>query len=184
MGTQVLPDQDEATPLAGRFSDKLGVEPDDLGVFRARLQAPLHDALSEARAIWPDVHVSDECFADFLGHCVVHDAPFEQSINELRVGDLYLACAGMAGNPRSIQVLNTIVHDIAHTALAGIDCNEPVQDDIRQEFAERLFLGTSSTSPLLARYNGTAPLRSWDPIDDGSPGGAAEKKTGSGSAPG
>ncbi len=151
----------DATPLATRLVGAVGLEPDDLALPPAELEAALLERIRSAKNDTPGVQVSDVRVIDHLATCIAHHASVSTALEAIPFADLRLACACIHGDHAAIESLNALVADVAVAAVRGIGLDGAAIDDLAQEFRARLLVGTPTSPPLLERYNGLASLRSW-----------------------
>jgi RNA polymerase sigma-70 factor (ECF subfamily) len=118
-------------------------------------------ATSAARATWPAVSVDSAAFARRLGELVA-DAPDPvAAVGELCAGDLYLAAACAAGDPRALAAFEQhFMPDIA-AYIARTDPDPAVADEVRQLVRQRLLVGDGAAPPKIATYGGRGPLGAW-----------------------
>jgi len=117
--------------------------------------------VSEGAQRWPSAKIADEVFARFLGDLLAGDDrdPIE-SLRELHLSDLYLACGCLLGQAGAIRTFD-------QAFLRGIDASVRVVgstehiDEVRQLLRERLLFGAGTKRPKLASYAGRGPLVSW-----------------------
>ena len=128
---------------------------------RERLAAELAKAVCEGAHRWPSAKIADEVFARFLGDLLAGDDrdPIE-SLRELHLSDLYLACGCLLRQAGAIRAFD-------QAFLRGIDASVRVVgstvhiDEVRQLLRERLLFGAGTKRPKLASYAGRGPLVSW-----------------------
>ena len=120
------------------------------------LEAELDRRWQSARAAWPEVSVTAESFARYLGErCGPDDA-----LSELETDDLYLACACAQGSAAAIAAFEAkyapLVAAAARRASAGI---EPavLQDHLRNH----LFVQRPASPPAIVQYSGRGALGAW-----------------------
>jgi RNA polymerase sigma-70 factor (ECF subfamily) len=111
----------------------------------------LREWVATARAAWPGIDVPDRVFEAHLARHASDDAA-------QNVGDLYLACACAAGDPKAIAELET--RFIADLGKAIWQVRPGDRDDVLQRVREQLLVG-SDGEPLIARYAGRGSLRGW-----------------------
>lgn len=117
------------------------------------LASALESAFSEARAAWPSLEVADEEFVAYLGERV---APAD--LPSVRVPDLYLACACVAGVTGAADAFEAEIMPAVPKAVARIDSDPAFVDDITARVRVKLLMGDP---PRVASYLGRGPLRSF-----------------------
>lgn len=130
----------------------------------ADFEAELRCAWEVGRDPWPGVNLPAEVFIRHLAQRVpVASAghSLTQLIDQLALGDLYLACACIHQMPSSIDALES--HYLAKLPTLLRYLNQPpmVLDDICQAVRIHLLLGTPEAGPQLAEYSGRGALLSW-----------------------
>lgn len=150
-----------ANSLALRLLNRIGIDITTVDLALEDLEQLLSEQISSAETNCPGVRVPRARFIDFLAPCLDENEPLTSAIERLPIHDLWLACACLDGDDAAVRALHDIVQEVARTAVAGVGVDQAVREDIGQDFGVRLLFGTPSTPPLIARYNGLAPLRSW-----------------------
>ena len=107
-----------------------------------------------ARAAWPSLDVARGAFAEYLRERA------EGTLDELQLGDLYLACACHQGDEQAIAAFRdrfggAIRHAVSKAAPAGLG------DEITQRVLTKLFVGDGDRSGAIARYGGRGKLSTW-----------------------
>ncbi len=150
----------------------LPLPPSDL--FRARLAPELaarilgegdHVAdvlaalVESAQRAHPTVSVPVETFVVYLAERLPAESTSIDTLRELRLDDLYLACGCAEGDPAALALF-----DAGHIAglgsvvprLSGVTVSE-----VQQAVRERLLLAHDGDRPKIAGYSGRADLSSW-----------------------
>ena len=124
------------------------------------VDALLRNAWSTARRAWPTIHVEAETFGAHLAKCL-RGPDLQQDLAALHVADVYLACACLEANETAIDELDR--HHLARVGewIAHVGGTSSFADDIRQEVAQQLLLGTGATGPKLRGYTGHGALGSF-----------------------
>jgi RNA polymerase sigma-70 factor (ECF subfamily) len=134
----------DPAPLARRFRE---VAPDAAVPDERELRA----WVDVGRAAWPAIELAD---GDFIAHVARHAAAGGAAPASL--GDLYLARACAAGDPKAIAALET--HCLADVGKAIWQVGDVDRDDVMQRVRETLLVGDE---PLIASYAGRGSLRGW-----------------------
>lgn len=122
------------------------------------LEDLLGQTLSAARTAWPTVDLDAERFFTYLARRAPQAEDAERSLSCLASSDLYLACACAQGNERAITALEArYFREIDH-ALARLNANASLVDDVKQRVRHQLFVGDT---PGIANYSGSGQLRRW-----------------------
>jgi RNA polymerase sigma-70 factor (ECF subfamily) len=125
------------------------------------LEAALGALVTQARAAHPGIDVGA---ADFVAHVasrLPHGRPALEALAELRIDDLYLACACALGHHDAITRAVTLHFDRAEGALARIRGENALAEDALQRVREALFVGTEKRPPKIAEYGGRGELSKW-----------------------
>ena len=127
----------------------------------ADLEQRLADLWERGRASWPAVSVAAEDFARAVARSVGAERDFEAALARIHAGDLYLACACLAGDPRAIAELEA--HCIAPAAgfLRRLDPDADFGAEVLQLVRQRLLVGAGGAVPGLTTYAGQGPLAAW-----------------------
>ena len=117
----------------------------------------LETAWSTAERAWPRIPLEPGDLAVHLAKCL-HGPDHEAELARLHVADLYLACACLRGDTAAHDAfhrhhLSRVVEWISH-----VDRSPAFAEDIRQQVASDLLIGTSATGPKLAGYTGHGAL--------------------------
>ncbi|MBX7102402.1 MAG: hypothetical protein K1X89_32090 [Myxococcaceae bacterium] len=110
-----------------------------------------------ARARWPSLGLP----ADTLRQRVfaLHGAAVsEAQLQGLFAADLYLAAGCLLGNAQALQAFETEVLPQVRLAIARLDPQRRLGDEVQQTLRERLLVGAP---PKLAAYSGRGPLAGW-----------------------
>jgi RNA polymerase sigma-70 factor (ECF subfamily) len=124
----------------------------------AALEQALVEALERGRAAWPRIVLAPELFAAHLGH---HCATSSCSVTELRVTDLYLACACALGNAAAMAAFEAAYFGDITPSLLRLTRQTVLFDEVAQELRRLLFLSRDEDVPKLALYAGRGDLRNW-----------------------
>ena len=130
-----------------------------------RLERLLGDGLAAARASWPEVELPAELFVPYLaaragGGDPANGADLEDRLADLRVADLYLACACARGDSRALIAFEQRCLDVVDAALARMRMTAEVVDEVKQ-IVRRLLLVADGGPPRITDYAGRGDLRGW-----------------------
>jgi RNA polymerase sigma-70 factor (ECF subfamily) len=109
-----------------------------------------------ARTAWPEITVSRDTFVAYLGERLGDTDPAQ-----LQLGDLYLACACVSGDPRALAVLDRRFFGDVGAFIAHIDPSPELADEVRQHLREKLLVAAPNATVKLADYRGRGPLGGW-----------------------
>src|SRR5262249_51385451 len=112
-------------------------------------------ALEQGRRAWPGVSLSVGTFA---AHLEAKGGASPGPRNDLRVADLFLACACAHRDPAAIAFFEATYFDEIGLVCARFPALSVSQDDVRQRLREKLFL---ADPPSVAGYGGQGDLRAW-----------------------
>jgi RNA polymerase sigma-70 factor, ECF subfamily len=112
--------------------------------------------LAHARSSWPGCSVDERAFADHVARQAARRA-----LDELNIGDLYLAFACTSGDAAALDAFERTILGQLPGWLARYRLSPAELDDVRQELRHRLFVATSGDAPKIASYGGAGPLGAW-----------------------
>lgn len=137
-------------------------EAGEVGAFERADPEQLERALAEAAErgarAWTGVSVDPASFARFLAERVPADAEPCATLAELRIEELYLCCACLAGSAAAITELDRRFISDSARALGRFGSNPQARDEALQLAREKLFAGSP---PKLAQYSGKGALGGW-----------------------
>jgi RNA polymerase sigma-70 factor (ECF subfamily) len=127
--------------------------------------AVLDDAYASARAAWPTLASVTEAelraWIAARAHAGGGTAGDHDPGAELRVTDLYLACACARGDGVAIALFEQhFLGEVDHAA-AKLRVSPPVADEARQVVRDLLFVGRGGSPPAISSYAGRGDLRGW-----------------------
>jgi RNA polymerase sigma-70 factor (ECF subfamily) len=156
---------DANAPLSAAFLSRW--PPDAQTGPMADLESALEEAFDKGRAAWPDVDISSDEFAAYLGErCDVVEAPVA-TLRILHVSDLYLACGCASGSPPAVAALNAKYLSRVAPLLARFDPSPSYADEMTQRLRVFLLVGkddadpSAEREPKIALYRGRAGLSRW-----------------------
>lgn len=126
----------------------------------ARLGAMLQSALAEARRAWPTLELPDEEFVDSLAARLRPDEDATALLLQVKVADLYLACAVARGCPNAVMAFEDSIIRRVGQFVGGIDNAPAFVSDVAQALRIKLLVGANGQGKL-AQYSGRGALASW-----------------------
>lgn len=127
-------------------------------------EGQLRWAWDVGRASWPRVSLPADLFVRHLAQLLLNSSEGRERaprIDQLALGDLYLACACVHDLPGSIERLESHYLAKLPTLLGGLRQPAMVLDDVCQSVRILLLVGTGEAGPRLAEYTGRGALLSW-----------------------
>jgi RNA polymerase sigma-70 factor (ECF subfamily) len=124
------------------------------------IEKALVEIVSQARAAWPGVALSDEVFLGHLAGKLAADEPVLEALRKLHTADLYLACGCAHGDPDALARFDEHYLGTLDRALAKLGTAPDVIADVKQELRWLLLVGDRG-APKIATYSGRGQLRSW-----------------------
>ena len=134
--------------LSGDTATALAAVPD--------LDERLTAALAAAQSAWPDLDVSAAELMSYVAARLPADAA--ETIGQLRIGDLYLACACTRGDDAAIAAFQRTYFGEIDFAARRARAAPDIAAEARQNIGRVLFSGPS---PAIADYAGRGDLRGW-----------------------
>jgi RNA polymerase sigma-70 factor (ECF subfamily) len=130
-----------------------------IGDDAAHIEDILGEVLKAARVARPSLSVGAEEFVVYLAERLPLEATSIDALRQLRVDDLYLACACARGDSTAISLFDA-------TYIAGLGAVAPRQatitvGEVQQAVRAKLLLGEEGARPKIAEYSGRADLSSW-----------------------
>lgn len=89
------------------------------------------------------------------------DSEPEEVLDQLRVGDLYLACACAEGQSSALSLFDRRFRGDLDLAAARGGTVASGRDEFRQRVREKLFVSVGGEEPRIVAYTGRGALRSW-----------------------
>ena len=142
--------------LAARLVARAGAT----AVDDATLGPELARALDEARRAWPAVELSDEEFVDHLAPRVRPDDDLRAVLRQLKLADLYLACAAALGRPGAEHAFERSLLSRVGQFVSSIDSSPAFVADVTQALRIKLLVGSDGQGKL-SQYSGRGALDSW-----------------------
>ena len=130
---------------------------------RAQLEPDLEDVVDatfvRGQQAFPEIPLGNEMFARHLGRVFARN-PDVTPLSSLFAGDLYLACACLAGAAGAAEALTTGYGTAIRRGIGRV-VRGPDAAEIEQEMLTDLLVGSPVSPPELAGYAGRAPLTRW-----------------------
>jgi RNA polymerase sigma-70 factor (ECF subfamily) len=143
----------DGTRLSTYFWPHLSPEVREAVASRDRLDSALADVLELARSSFPEVHLAPEVFLAFLAGKVPSGKQPEEAVLQLKVADLYLACACLHREPNAVARLeNEYLGAEVDAALARMETPSVQIEDVKQLISQKLLVSEHEDRPArLAR---------------------------------
>jgi RNA polymerase sigma-70 factor (ECF subfamily) len=125
----------------------------------AVVSTALRDALSRARADWPNVTVDDETYARHVGACVGDGPDPVAELERLCLVDLYLARACLDRVPGAVATFDKLYRQRVARGLRRLGPARDLDDDVWQTLCTQLFVGSAESGPRIGSYRGRSPLK-------------------------
>ncbi|GMU63071.1 MAG: hypothetical protein AMXMBFR34_48340 [Myxococcaceae bacterium] len=117
-----------------------------------QLAQALDALLARARAAWPQLHLDEVAFVEWL-------APRAKgALATLPVDELFLAWACARSDGNAAQVLDARYLTRLGSAIGRVDPSPDFLEEVLQQLRAKLLAGAS---PRIATYDGAGPLMSW-----------------------
>jgi RNA polymerase sigma-70 factor, ECF subfamily len=140
-----------ASPAMGRHGSGDG----GAGVFDRTAEAGASRLHARGQARHPRIHLSRSVLAAHLERC---GASLEAEIDGDRAGDLYLACAALAGDPEAVATFQKSCWPAVAAYLKPFAGGKAFLAEVAQELWEALLVGSAGRAPRLRDYTGRGPL--------------------------
>jgi len=147
-------------PLAARLVSRAAAAATATVADDAALSLELARALEDARRTWPAVELSDEDFVDHLVARVRPDDDLLAALRQLKVADLYLACAAAHGRPGAEHAFERSLLARVGQFVSSIDTSPAFVADVTQALRIKLLVGSDGQGKL-CQYSGRGALDSW-----------------------
>jgi RNA polymerase sigma-70 factor (ECF subfamily) len=127
----------------------------------ARAAEWLAAAYGAARGEWPDVALSDTAFAAYVGDRIAADGTLDlDGAEQLRLSDLYLACACALGHGDAIACFRTRYLRDIQAALCQLGVRPSEVDELGHLVLEEILVDDRGRAAI-AGYSGRGTLRRW-----------------------
>jgi RNA polymerase sigma-70 factor (ECF subfamily) len=119
------------------------------------LEAELTVLVEEARRTWPRLTRGHERLRARLERA----GSTLESLSDINVGDLYLACACVDGDPAAFVAFDELLDEVARKLRRAEASNDAIAE--AKQVARQVLLPRGSAPPPLADYTGRGALFSW-----------------------
>lgn len=127
----------------------------------ASLDTALQTFAAQARAAHPEVPLEAEAFVAHLGRRAPADVAPRAWLDELRAGDLFLACACAEGLPEALRAFEAAFLGKIDLYLSGLRPTPELVAETRQALLVRLFIASDGKPPRITQYGGRGALGGW-----------------------
>jgi len=145
-------DEVTSTFIEQTISPEVGASPE--------LEARLAAVVEEGREAWPGVELAPKDFAAHLGAVISDEMGMVEALDELRITDLYLACACGRGDAAALRYFESQVMPRAAAAVARVDALPQFIDEVCADLRVRLLVQDERAPDIMA-YIGRGPLVHW-----------------------
>jgi RNA polymerase sigma-70 factor, ECF subfamily len=128
---------------------------------RVILAAALEKAVAAAKAAWPALELDDRVFAVHLAVRAGGWLTPGRALAQMRLGDLYLACACLERVPGAAAALDRATRPVISQYLARLEADTETEAEAIQTLFARLFAPVSHRSSALIGYQGRSTLGKW-----------------------
>jgi RNA polymerase sigma-70 factor (ECF subfamily) len=125
------------------------------------LERLLAERIAEVHAAWPGLSLTTEQFFAHVAARVPEGWPLERAVGELRLCDLYLACACATLDETALKSFDDAYIPEVRRALSRVQTNAVSIDDAKQMLREKLFVSHAGDPPTITKYSGRGDLRNW-----------------------
>jgi RNA polymerase sigma-70 factor (ECF subfamily) len=128
----------------------------------ADLEKRLAALLARGRAAHPSLAVDDLAFVRHLARCVARaSAEGSRPMEELAIGDLFLACACLEGAPGAADAFEARCGTRLRAVLGAEAKSADLRAEVEQRVRDQLLVGTLDSPPKIANYGGQGPIDRW-----------------------
>jgi RNA polymerase sigma-70 factor (ECF subfamily) len=128
----------------------------------AALRPRLAEALTAARAAWPELAVAPARFAAYVAERISDAAALEDLLASTTLHELYLACACADGDDAAIARLEARYFPLVSTALARMRLPRHAGDEVLQWLRAHLFLAhRNGRRGITGFHGGRGTLAAW-----------------------
>ncbi|HUH01915.1 MAG TPA: sigma-70 family RNA polymerase sigma factor [Kofleriaceae bacterium] len=139
----------------------------------ADLALRLETIVATAASEWPTILVPPAIFVAYLGEriqLVSADSSrelvgtgdlFDDVVANVRVADLYLACACARGDATALATFDSRYMQEMNVALARMRLSASALDEVKQLVRHKLFVAMPGDRPKIVEYSGRSGLRRW-----------------------
>ncbi|HEX8699752.1 MAG TPA: sigma-70 family RNA polymerase sigma factor [Myxococcaceae bacterium] len=119
---------------------------------------------NSCQAQWPTVQVPAESFVKHLAERlpdVAPESPLEPLLQELSLGELYLACGCLQGSRAAIELFDRHYLAKLPAQLRNPNQSDALIEDVCQQVRMKLLLTTPESTPKIGDYRGKGRLMTW-----------------------
>jgi RNA polymerase sigma-70 factor, ECF subfamily len=127
----------------------------------AALEAALAAAVASATTAWPTLRIDARTFVAYLAARVGDVARPQKALAEMRVADLYLACACLMRVPGAVALLDREARPMISEYLARLEVDPETEAEVVQSLFVRLLVPDPQRPSSLADYEGRSTLGKW-----------------------
>ncbi|HEU4534192.1 MAG TPA: sigma factor-like helix-turn-helix DNA-binding protein [Polyangiaceae bacterium] len=125
------------------------------------LERSLEALWAAARAAWPGLATPWEAFAPYLARRLPEAASLDEALAQVRVADLYLACACAREEPRALAAFGELAGADVAAVARRFDASGGAGDELWQTVQAALFVAAAGEGKKIERYGGRGSLRAW-----------------------
>jgi RNA polymerase sigma-70 factor (ECF subfamily) len=114
-----------------------------------------------AQAAWPGVALAADEFCAYVGARVPVTVESVEAVAALRLEELYLACACVAGDAAALALVEARYLPLVGGALARMQLGHAGVDEVKQRLRRRVFAREGAKEPKIAAYGGRGDLGAW-----------------------
>lgn len=135
---------------------------------RGDAEAPAPDLARKLEELWergrrafPEVHLEPTAFARHVATCIPRENAIAEALRHVHGEGLYLACACLAQDPAAHQAFADRYLSRIPAYVGRMNLSPALQDEVRQQLAEKLLVSHEDKPPKLTEYGGRGELESW-----------------------
>jgi RNA polymerase sigma-70 factor (ECF subfamily) len=117
--------------------------------------------VSTARSAWPTLDLPTEVFLRYLAGKIPEEEPFERTLRNLCVDELYLCCACAEGNAPAVALFHQRYEPVLESALGKLRMGEAMTQDVKQLLLGQLLTNTPDKPAMITTYGGHGRLARW-----------------------
>lgn len=125
------------------------------------LEQRLGHALAEAEGAWPGFEVTGAQFVSYVAQRLPDDRDVADALDNLRMPDLYLACACASGDNRALAEFDARYVTEIDAALGRMRQSRATVEEVKQLVRQKLFVPKDGKPPKIAEYGGRGGLHRW-----------------------
>jgi RNA polymerase sigma-70 factor (ECF subfamily) len=135
----------------------LGERPD--AVVPPDLEARLGEIVARASRAWSELAIDPRRLIAQLARVIGEDVA--GGLAELYAEDFALGVACVDNLPGALALVDRLCGGAVVAAIARVDRNPELRNEVRQILWQRLFVGTAAQAPRILSYAGRGPLAGW-----------------------